>query len=119
MHAIVDQLRNYFRAVNPFALLFTSLLTALLIILNYSIGLEQRIISFSTPLLKYTGFLLLFAFTFCGAWLMQTVFSKEPIYDKPFFYVLLLSSPAIFAGKITLDWLPAMLTKELAYPWDQ
>jgi hypothetical protein len=119
MHAIVDQLRSYFRALHPLALIFTSLLTALLIILNYSFGIEHRIVSFSSPLLKFTGFVLLFAFTFCSAWLLQTIFSKEDIFAKPFFYFLLLSSPIIFAGKVTFDWFPAMITKPLSYPWNQ
>jgi hypothetical protein len=119
MHAIVDQLRNYFRAVNPLALLFTSLLTAMLIFFNYSVGIESRIVSFSSPLLKFTGFVLLFAFTFCGAWLMQTIFSKENIFAHPFFYVLLIASPIIFAGKVTFDWFPPLLTQQLSYPWNQ
>lgn len=119
MHAIVDQLRNYFRAVNPLALIFTSLFTALLIILNYGMGLEKRIVSFDTPLLKFTGFFLLFAFTFCGAWLLQSVFSRENIFAKPFFYVILLASPAIFAGKVTFDWFSSYITNPLYYPWDQ
>lgn len=119
MHAIVDQLRNYFRAVSPLALLFTSLLTAVLITLNYTMGIESRIVSFSSPLLKFTGFVLLFAFTFCGAWLMQTIFSKENIFAHPSFYALLLLSPIIFAGKVTFDWFPPLLTNQLSYPWDQ
>lgn len=119
MHAIVDQLRNYFRAVNPWALIFTSLVTAVLIIINYTYGIESRIITFSSPLLKFTGFLMLFAFTFCAAWLIQSVFSRENIFTSPFFYFLLLISPAIFAGKVTFDWFSAMITKPMQYPWNQ
>jgi hypothetical protein len=119
MHAIVDQLRNYFRAVNAWALLFTSLVTTILIILNYTYGIESRIISFSSTLLKFTGFFLLFAFTFCAAWLIQTIFSKENIFSTPFFYLLLISSPIIFAGKVTFDWFAATITRPLDYPWSQ
>jgi hypothetical protein len=119
MKAIVDQLRNYFRAVNPLALISTSILTALLITVNYSYGIERRIVLFSSYALKFTGFVLLFAFTFCAAWLIQIIFSKENIFPKPFFYLLLLSSPIIFAGKVTFDWFPAMITRQLSYPWDQ
>ena len=113
MHAIVDQLRNYFRAVNAWALLFTSLVTTILIILNYTYGIESRIISFSSTLLKFTGFFLLFAFTFCAAWLIQTIFSKENIFSTPFFYLLLISSPIIFAGKVTFDWFAATITRPI------
>jgi len=119
MHAIVDQLRNYFRAVNPWALICTSLFTALLIALNYTIGIEPRIVSFSSPLLKFLGFLLLFAFTFCTAWLLQALLSKEDIFLKRFFYLLLLISPVIFAGKVTFDWFSALVTKDLDYPWNE
>lgn len=119
MHAIVDQLRNYFRTVNRWALIVTSLLTALLIILNYSTGIENRIVAFSSPLLKFTGFVLLFGFTFCSAWLVQGLFVKENIITPPFFFLLLLSCPILFAGKVTFDWFPAMLTKNMAEPWNQ
>lgn len=116
MHAIVDQLRNYFRAVNPWLFVYTSLFTAILITFNYTLGIESRIVSFSSPALKYVGFTLLFAFAFCTAWWLQMIFSKENILIRPFFYGLLLGSPLIFAGKITFDWLATLLTKELAYP---
>jgi hypothetical protein len=119
MHAIVDQLRNYFRAVNPLALIFTSLLTAILIILNYSLGIESRIVLFSSPVLKFTGFFLLFAFTFCSAWFLQGIFSSEDIFSKPFFYLLLLASPLIFAGKVTFDWFANIITHDLTYPYNE
>lgn len=119
MRAIVDQLRNYFRAVNLWALISTTLLTAILITLNYTFGIEKRIIAFSSPFLKFTGFFLLFAFTFCMAWLMQCLFSKEKIYSRPFFYLLLFCSPLIFAGKVTFDWFSVLVTKGLDYPWNE
>jgi hypothetical protein len=119
MRAIVDQLRNYFRAVNLWALICTSLLTALLITLNYTIGIEKRIVALPSPLLKFTGFFLLFAFSFCVAWLLQCIFSKEKIFSQPFFYLLLLCSPLIFAGKVTFDWFSSLVTSDLVYPWNE
>lgn len=119
MHAIVDQLRNYFRALNPWALLFTSMLTAALITLNYTIGIGWRINSLSSPLLRFSGFALLFAFTYCSAWLLQGIFAKEHIFTTRFFYFLLLISPVIFAGKVTFDWFPALLTKNMDWPWNE
>jgi len=119
MRAIVDQLRNYFRAVNLWALICTSLFTALLITLNYTIGIEKRIVALSSPFLKFTGFFLLFAFAFCIAWLLQCLFSKEKIFSQPFFYLLLIGSPLIFAGKVTFDWFSTLVTKGLTYPWNE
>lgn len=118
MHAIVDQLRNYFRAANPWALILTSLVTAVLITINYTYGIESRINAFPSPLVKYTGFLLLFTFTFCTAWLIQAVFSQDNIFATPFFFLLVLICPAIFAGKVTFDWFSAMVTKSMQWPWN-
>jgi hypothetical protein len=117
MHEIVGYLRNYFRSLNRSAFLFTTLLVTLLIILNYTVGIEKRIFSFDGWPLHTAAFFLLYAFTFSAAWLLQSLFNKEVKNLPASFYLLLLIAPAIFALKITFDWFPALFTRTWALPW--
>lgn len=119
MKEIIGYLRDYTGSVNPIAFLFTTLLTAVLITLNYTVGLEPRIFALSSYWLQFAGFFLLFAFTFSIAWLIQGIVLKTNLANGRFFYILLLAAPAIFAAKITLDWASELVTSNLHYPWNQ
>lgn len=119
MKAIVGYVLSYSRAVNRQVFWLTSLLTALLILLNYTTGIETRIKALPGAQLRFLGFFLLFAFTFSAAWLLQFSFSKENLFTKKFFYLLVLCGPAIFAAKVTLDWLSDLLANNFTAPWDE
>jgi hypothetical protein len=119
MKAIIGYLHDYIRSVNPVAFLFTTLFTAILITLNYSIGLEPRLFNLSPYWLQLAGFFLLFAFTFTIAWLIQGLVLKANLATDRFFYVLLLAAPAIFALKITMDWASHLAVSNVDYPWNQ
>lgn len=118
MKAIIGYLRDYMRSIHPLVFLFTTLLTALLITLNYTFGLESRIFKLPAYGWQFTGFFLLFAFIFSTAWLIQGILLKTSPATGGFFYVLLLAAPAIFAVKITLDWASNLATGHLQYPWN-
>jgi hypothetical protein len=113
MNEIALYLREYTRSVNRSSFVLITLLTAVLVTINYTIGIEQKIQNFSSFLYRFSAFFLLFAFIFSTAWLWQVLFSGENILPKGFFLLLMLISPAIFAAKISFDWL-SMFTSP---PW--
>jgi hypothetical protein len=118
MKAIVGYLREYIRFLNRTAFLLTTLFTAILVFLNYYIDIEPRLFNLPGYGWQFAGFFLLFAFMYAGAWLIQGIFSKEPIPTDRFFYTLLLAAPLIFAGKITLDWASELAVARMQAPWN-
>jgi hypothetical protein len=119
MNLIVGYLRNYIRSLNRSAFLLTTLLVIILIIINYTFGIEARIFRFHSWPAQTAGFFLLYAFTFSAGWLLQSLFNKDIRRSPASFYVLLLAAPAIFAAKVTFDWFPALFTRQWPVPWRQ
>jgi hypothetical protein len=119
MKAIFGYVLTYTRSVNRYVFLFTSLLTAALITINYTAGIEPRIVALPDSFSRFLGFFLLFIFIFSTAWLVQFFLSGENIIRRQFFYLLLLCAPAIFAAKVTLDWLSVLITQHIAIPWNE
>jgi len=118
MTTIVDQLKCYRKALNGHAFVWTSLLIAVLILLNYSAGIQSRIMLLP-GWQQFLAFFLLFAFVFGASWLITLAASGDRIQTTPFFYVLLAGSTLIFAGKITFDWVAYALTRHLPVPWNE
>ncbi len=119
MKSIRTYLSDYFRSVNRTVLIATFAFTAILVVINYTIGIEKRINSFSSHWLKFTGFFVLYTVTFCTVHLGQLLINRKPFPGQRHFILLLLMCPAIFAAKITFDWFTHLTTDQLAYPWKQ
>jgi hypothetical protein len=117
MKAILQYLRDYSRDINGKAFLSVSLFMALLVTVNYSLGLERQIIAMVSAW-RFTAFFLLFAFVFGSAWLFQFLFIKKLPPPPSFFYFLLLIAAAIFAMKMSVDGIAVWLTSGLSTPWD-
>jgi len=119
MKELFSYLRNYFRQVNPLALLLVSLLVAVLISLNYTVGIENNIMKTHSWAWRAMGFFLLYTSTFCAAWFLQCIFSSQTVIDKKAFFILLIISPAIFAAKVSFNWFAQLITSGMNYPWSQ
>jgi hypothetical protein len=119
MKEFVIYLRNYFRQVNLFAFLLVSLLVAVLIIINYTVGIENNIMAVSNWPSRTAGFFFLYTFTFCAAYFFQCIFSSDQIFVNTSFYILLLAAPAIFALKVTFNWFALLITQNMSAPWAQ
>ncbi len=119
MKVLISYLRDYFRGLNMYAFLLVSFLVAILIIINYTAGIENNIMAISHWPLRGFGFFLLFTFIFCATWFLQGLFSSSTIQTNPAFYILLLTAPVIFAAKVTFNWFSLLLTKDMLYPWNQ
>lgn len=118
MKLILGYLREYIRGLNTKAWLLVSLLMAVLIYINYTAGIERRIMDMDT-LYRLTGFFCLFLFVFVSAWLLQFLLSKNVSPPPSFFYILLLAGPLLFAIKASADDIASWLTSTLSAPWNR
>jgi len=116
MKLLFTYIKQYFSSLNKTTFLLTSLLVAGLIITNYTIGIESRISDFKGFPERFSGFFLLYVFTFAGAYWVH--FYKTD-YFRPAnrFYWLLLITAALFASKIALHDFGALFTNQLKFPW--
>jgi hypothetical protein len=116
MRAIYGYLQHYLQNLNTKALIAIMALTASLVIINYTYGIEERIANFSSPWSSLLGFYFLFSFIFIGSYLIQSLITKTVLPADNFFYFLLLISPLLFAAKMSFDFLPAALLQHLKFP---
>ncbi|WP_205512865.1 CPBP family intramembrane glutamic endopeptidase [Longitalea arenae] len=134
MNEIIGYLKNYFQSINRTVFLLITLLVAIAITCNYTLGIERAIVAFQSWPLRIAGFFLLFAFIFSLAWLLQFLLAPETIplsagrlpmpagpesAGSRIFFMLLMAAPAIFALKISFDVVSRTLTAPLAFPWNQ
>jgi uncharacterized membrane protein YhdT len=118
MKEIIGYLRNYIQSVNRTVFLLTTLFVAIAITCNYTLGINQTILTLPSWFQRIAGFFMLFGFIFTTAWLLQFLVDRSAIPDNRFFFVLLLAAPAIFALKITFDEVASYLTQHLTVPWN-
>ena len=119
MKAITGYLQQYVRSLNWLSTLGITLLTAILITLNYTVGIEQRCMSIDHYGLRFLAFFGVFVFVYGAAWLIQYATHRRTFNTSPFFWFLVLAGPAIFAGKVSFDWITRLFTNHLSFPWHQ
>ncbi|MBO9202760.1 MULTISPECIES: CPBP family intramembrane glutamic endopeptidase [Niastella] len=119
MNEIIGYLRNYFQSINRTVFLLTTLLVGIAITCNYTLSIEPAIVALSSWPLRIAGFFMLFGFIFSAAWVLQFLIARSTVPYDPFFLVLLLAAPAIFAIKITFGEVSNSLTAHFPYPWNQ
>src|SRR5215203_5395268 len=103
MKQILHYLRQYFYGLHKGVFVLVSILTAVLIFLNYHFHIDQTIssnYSFVESLgSRWLLFLLSFGLPYCVVVLVKNV----SLFKDPMFGLLLLIAPAIFSLKIALD----------------
>jgi len=119
MNEIIGYLRNYFQSINRTIFLLTTLLVAIAITCNYTLGIEPAIVTISSWPLRIAAFFALFGFVFTTAWLLQFLLAGDTIPENQFFFVLLIAAPFIFAIKITFDEAASYFTAHLPFPWNR
>jgi hypothetical protein len=117
MKEIFLYFRLYFQEVDKKVWLLTTSVVAILVFLNYSIGIEQTIKSFPSAALRLTAFFLLYAFTFITCYVIRFHFSGSPYINQKPFVALLILCPLIFAAKISLN-IPELKSIFFA-PWSK
>ena len=130
MKLFVTYLKDYFRRSSRSSIVVTLIFVAILIGLNYTIGIERRIRDIRPWPLSLMSFFFFYGFVLFFSWAVQYTFGKRRslsavlpvktlLSDKKRFLLLLLLAPLYFAAKM-IHWdLSFLLPGSLEYPWNR
>ncbi len=118
MNVFISYLKNYFKEIRLLNFLLTTFFVSILIALNYSVGIEKRIIAISPWFLSLAVFFIFYFIIFSTAYLLQS--NKEFIINnKVKFILFIMIASLIFSLKI-IHWnIFSLSTKLLKNPWDK
>jgi hypothetical protein len=118
MQTIFTYILDYFKQVDKWLLFFCTGFTALLVVLNYKLGIETRwLYQISSRLPRLGGFYLMYATAFIIPYLVLLLF-KRPATPLPFFFwFLLLIAPAVFALKVNFHWVCRWVQEQVNGVW--
>jgi hypothetical protein len=101
MQAILTYFQDFFQQTNKAFLIFCTLLSAGLVVANYKLGIETRLLAgLPNRPAKFAGFYGLYLLAF-GIPYVFYIFFVKPSGGKQFPFLLILLAPAIFALKVT------------------
>jgi len=101
MLIFLQYLKDYFRNISFKSFLLTSLFVAFLVFLNYSIGIENRILKISSRYISLSLFFVFYLFVFGFAYLIQFGWKEQKsIQEKSWFLIFFLLAPFLFALKM-------------------
>jgi hypothetical protein len=103
MKEILVYFRQYFQEVNKRIFILTSVVLAILVSANYTVGIESAIKSSPSAATRFCAFFFLYALIFTSCYAIQFLFSAQSFVDKRQFIILLLLCPALFAAKISVN----------------
>jgi len=131
MKVFVTYLKDYFRNSSLRSLVITLLFVALLIFLNYTIGIEKRIRNIRPWPMSLFSFFFFYGFVLFFSWAVQYTFGKRPSpsgdYPPAFFslsykrrfLLLLLLAPLYFSFKM-IHWdFSLFMPAGWKYPWNR
>ncbi len=119
MKTIIAYLSQYLRSLHKPSFVIISLMVAILITINYTVGIESAITNESGFILKTLGFFLLYCFMISASYLIHFAYRKEESPINGQFYFLLISSSLIFGLKMTMNHPIRIISNVFSYPWDQ
>jgi membrane protease YdiL (CAAX protease family) len=104
MQAIFSYLQDYFRMVDKWILGGTALFTALLIILNYRLGIENKwIYGLNHPVQRFLGFYCVYAISYLVPFTAVVLLAHRAAAVQPACWLLALAAPALFAMKASFN----------------
>ncbi len=104
MNAIIGFIRLFLKDVHKTALLFCTLLAAILVLLNYRFELEHNLVtSKSLPYAGFSGHLLVYCLAFYIPVLFYFLISRDKSRYKPGVWICIIAAPWIFAVKVCID----------------
>lgn len=102
MQAIFSYIQDFIKNTDKWLLLFCMGFAALLITLNYKLGIETKwLYNIPTRLGKFAGFYLVYALAFMVPFLLLLLMKQQLLLLPKTFWVLLIIAPAIFAAKVS------------------
>ena len=102
MKTIITYIRKYFYESDKRLLLFTTLLTALLIFANYNFHIDDQLHSDPSFAIRFTGRYVIFLIAFGLPYLFYSLTYNRGLLQQRRFVLLVLLAPAIFSLKAGL-----------------
>jgi len=119
MKDFLTYLKNYLRRLSFKHLLFTLLFTGLLVVCNYTFGIERRIRDIRPWYLSLFSFFFFYSAVFFFTWAITGIPAIRPRASGRRFLLILLAAPLYFSFKM-IHWdLSLILPASLQYPWDR
>ena len=103
MRPVVQYIYQYFRTIDKRLLTIVTILTAVLVFLNYHYGISARIEKNNSAAVKLTSWYGVFGVAFGLPWLSWFLANRRTINLPPSFIYLLLLAPALFSIKMCLS----------------
>jgi hypothetical protein len=103
MKPIIGYIKKYFHETDKRVLAIISVLTGLLIFLNYYFGIDDQIDNSNSFITMLLGRSLVFFIAFGLPYMVYAAISRRPYFHDRNFLILLLLAPAIFSLKVALN----------------
>jgi hypothetical protein len=103
MKQILNYIGSYFREQDKRVIAVVTLFTALLIFLNYRLGIDDKVSGTSGFFTKFNGRYIIFLIAFILPYFVYVFFTKKNYFSSYAFLLLVLLAPAIFAVKTSLS----------------
>src|SRR5882724_11693775 len=100
MKDFLTYLKNYLRRLSFKHLLFTLLFTGLLIVCNYTFGIERRIRDLRPWYLSLSSFFFFYSFVFYFTWGLVGAPRLSTHTSRKHFLLILLAAPLYFSCKM-------------------
>ncbi|HTL08070.1 MAG TPA: CPBP family intramembrane glutamic endopeptidase [Chitinophagaceae bacterium] len=102
MNIIFSYLQDYFKGVDKWLLFFCAGFAAILIIINYRLGVETKwLYGINNRVERFFGFYTMYAVAFIIPLLVLAFTRYREALQQPLFWLLLLAAPALFALKVS------------------
>lgn len=119
MKDFITYLNNYLRRLTLTSILSTVLFISILIICNYTFGIERRIRDIRPWYLSLSGFFFFYSFVFYFSWVLAGPPKGMSSASRRSFLYILLAAPLYFSLKM-IHWdLSPLLPEGLHEPWDR
>ena len=102
MKTIISYIRKYFYESDKRLLLFTTILTGILIFANYYFRIDDQLHDNPSFMTRFAGRYIIFLIAFGLPYLFYSLVSKQELLQQPPFVFLVLLAPAIFSLKAGL-----------------
>lgn len=109
---------DFFSALNWFYFSSVSLVTSVLIYLNYYHGLEKIYIDDGNWSQRFIKYFFLFFFAYAVSFFLQYFFYKQTAWHKQkWFWFILITGPLLFSWKINFDFLNSWIKASWSHPY--
>jgi Type II CAAX prenyl endopeptidase Rce1-like len=127
MKTFITYVRDYFRTVSLPAFIITFIVLAVLVTMNYTVGIERRILNSGAWYVVVGGFYMFYGLVLAFAWGLQYKYggrnegrghgSAGSRFFRPELVKLLVLAPLFFALKVVHWDISRVLPGSLVYPW--